>query len=295
MKVLGIDIGGTRIKYGTIENQKVVNTEIIATPQNTSALVEKLCEIIDASLDVSFAGIGVPGMVDADGTVHFPPNLPFLDGLNIKFEIEKLTGKKVIVENDANLIALGEWRYGSGQKASHTIVITLGTGVGTGIIVDGKLLRGANGWAGEGGHMIIDTDGPECYCGNRGCLESFIGTTHFIPRAKKFINDDQLDAEKLFQLATRGNTTAIRLWDEYGYWLGIGITNLVHLFSPSRVVLTGGVAKAFDSFKESLMKTLKQKVIGYSERNLKVVPGTLAEQASLYGVLYLSEESTKNG
>lgn len=289
MKVLGIDIGGTRIKYGIIHNQTVLITEFKKNPSSASSLMSLLCHIVKEYDDIDITGIGVPGMVDEEGTVHLPPNLPYLNGLNLKSEIERYTGKRVIVENDANLIALGEWAYGAGLKELNTIVITLGTGIGTGIITEGTLLKGHNGWGGEGGHMMINPKGPQCNCGNRGCLESIIGSVHFISRAKKILKTEQLDAEKLNELAQEGQPSAVKLWEEYGYWLGIGITNLVHIFSPSRIVLTGGLANAYESFKNSMFKTIENNIIGYSERRIEVVLGALAEQASLYGVLYLAK------
>ncbi len=297
--VLGIDVGGTQMKWGLVQEGRVRSVHKEKTPPHPKALESRIQRLVQELGPVDAIGIGVPGMVDEEGVVHDPPNLPEFHGFPLKQALEQITGLPVRIENDANLIALGEWKFGAAQGARHAVIMTLGTGIGTGFISDGRLVRGAHGRGAEGGHMILDPDGPPCYCGNRGCLESFLGTVHFIPRARSALAQgpevpsdlDQLDAAGLYKLAQQGHSVARELWREYGHWLGLGIVNFVHLFGPEVVVLGGGVAGAFDAFAPAMFQTLEQHVIGYPDRHLKVVPAALGMEAGIYGAWALLEDT----
>lgn len=297
--VLGIDIGGTQVKWGWVGREGVHAFYVLETPEEPETLVDWVHETVRQHPGIRGIGIGVPGMVDEEGTIHHPPNLPKFHGFPLKQAIEQRVHVPVYVENDANLIALGEWKFGAARGSRHAVVLTLGTGIGTGFICDGRLVRGYQGRGSEGGHIILDPNGPPCYCGNRGCLESFLGTVHFIPRARTALKQqdphlpdlEQLDAERLYRLARSGHPVARSLWKEYGYWLGIGIVNFVHLFGPEVVVLGGGVAGAFEAFAPTLLETLKTHVMGYAERNLRVVRAELGMKAGVMGAWALFEEA----
>ena len=293
MRVLGIDIGGTRIKAALLEHRQVVDRQTQATPQRPEAVVRLVATWAQAYAPLDGIGIGVPGMVDEQGVIRFPPNLPAFHGFPLREAVASATGVATRVENDADVYALGEWRYGAAQGSRFALVVTLGTGVGTGMIVDGRILRGFQGAGGEGGHIVVDPHGPTCFCGNRGCLEAYVGEVHFVEHARRRLQSQRhpvpptLNAQWLAEQARTGNPLCQELWHEFGHHLGIGLATLIHVLGPEVVVLGGGLAGAFDLFHESLHQELARRVMGYGQRPLQVKPGQLGDLAGPLGALAL--------
>lgn len=298
MRIAGIDIGGTRIKTGIFENGEIVERDVF--PTGASSGSEKIIgKIIDffKNRNVEKAGIGVPGLVDRKGVVRIPPNLPGWIEVDMKGIIEKETQIPVFIGNDANIYALGEWRYGKGKGKKNLIVLTLGTGIGGGIIVDGKLLMGSTGGAAEVGHITLDPSGPQCNCGGRGCLEAYLGSNYLAERArvlskkfdKKELETSDLSPLNLSIWAEAGNPLALSLWDEYGFYLALGIVNLIHIFDPELIVLGGGVKNAFKFFRERMWREIRKRTMSFEGRKVKIEVSSLGDDAGVYGAYYYAE------
>ncbi len=295
MRVLGVDIGGTRIKAALIQDRQVVVRRTVATDPRPEAVVQQIVRWSREFAPLAGIGVGVPGMVDEHGVVRFPPNLPAFHGFPLQEALQEATGLVVRVENDADVYALGEWRYGAARGSRFALVVTLGTGVGTGMIVDGQILRGFQGSGGEGGHIIVDPEGPTCHCGNRGCLEAYVGEVHFVEHARRYLKSrgvalpENLTARWLADQARNGDPLSQELWHSFGRYLGLGLVTLVHVLGPEVVVLGGGLAGAYDLFEASLLGAFRRRLMGSHLRTVAIKPGELGDLAGPLGALALLE------
>ena len=208
--VLGIDIGGTNIKMGLVAPTiDVIDRTEFATKsfaRDRKKMIGQIVDHIDGLIgknglvpkDIQGIGIGLPGLVDTPrGVVRFLPNIPGWQNVPLKKDLEKKLAIPVFLENDVNLIALGEWRYGAGRDVRNMVCMTLGTGVGSGLILDGQLYRGPGFAAGELGHMPLNEQGPSCGCGGYGCLESYVGNKHLVARAQAIMGRKEVTLEKM--------------------------------------------------------------------------------------------------
>jgi len=295
--VLGIDLGGTNIKFGLVEDGRVREKGTIPTEANLGkdAVISKVVGIVRIfEKQVSKVGLAVAGLVEHhEGIVFSPPNLPGWDVVKLKEIVTNETGKEIYVLNDANAYAIGEWRYGAGRGKNDIVAVTLGTGVGGGIVSGGKLVLGATHFGGEIGHMVIDPTGPQCNCGQRGCWEAYLGNGYFSQRIKAYYTRDGLyleeySPEKLSELAKGGDYKAQKLWEEYGEYLGLGLVNLIHIFDPELVVIGGGISNAFEFFISSCLDVLSERVMSFSHRKVSVVKALLGEEASILGASYFA-------
>ena len=301
--VIGIDMGGTFLKAGRCRNGEIEEFREIPTEaeKGPDAVVNNILRVISelALEDTVAVGIGAPGMVDTtNGIVRYPPNLPGWNEFPLGKILSEKTGLPVYVGNDANLYALGEWRWGAGQGARYLVVLTLGTGVGGGIIIDGKLLVGANFAASEVGHITISSDGPYCKCGNRGCVEAFLGRDYLVTFARRQIQkwrghtelseDAEITPKLLYELALKNDELALFVWREYGRMLGIAIVNYVHIIDPEIVVIGGGIANAWDLFINSTLEEVRSRLMSFPSRKLEIKKGILGNEAGIYGAAYLA-------
>lgn len=261
---IGIDLGGTSAKVALVRKGHVIARETsVATSgfPKPAALVGEITLAIRRLLgsgQPDRIGIGVAGDIDSDhGIVRVSPNLGWKN-VPLKALFARHFGCRIEVDNDANVAAWGLYHTQVPLHIKHMAVLTLGTGVGGGLIIDGRLHRGSTGSAGEIGHLNIDRDGPLCNCGNRGCLETYIGGPHLVARARRAIEEGRKTAlRKVFQsdpstlspltisqAAQAGDAFALSLWNEAGTALGIAIGDLVYLLNPKLIFFTGGVAQA---------------------------------------------------
>ena len=294
---IGIDLGGTNIAAGVVdEDNKIVAKQSVPTALPKSAdgiaddmvlLLGMVCEKAGISFaEIEKIGIGTPGAVNSDGVVENDANLGFKN-TPLRELLAVRTGKVVSVGNDANCAALGEQVAGAGRGTSDFIAVTLGTGVGGGIVIGGKLLSGVNGAAGEIGHMVIDKEGITCNCGNKGCFEQYASATALIRQAR----DAGLiveGARGVFEAAHAGNQKAIDVVNTYVEYLAIGITNLVDIFQPEMICIGGGVAAQ----GEYLLKPLCEKVASmrytkYSEKQTEICTAILGNDAGIIGAANL--------
>lgn len=286
MFAIGIDIGGTSIKGAVVNDTgKVLTRFAMDVNKNASGEdeVNRFCDVMiksindyDNSIKLEGIGIGMPGILDMDkGVVITSPNLPRWNGLHISKLISKRMGLPVYINNDANVATLGEARFGSGKEYSNLIMLTLGTGVGGGIIIDNKLYDGNKHQGAELGHMVIRVNGEKCGCGRRGCFEAYASATALIRDTKKEMDKcpdslmhdvskelGKINAKVVFEASRRGDKAAIRVMKRYVKYLSEGILNYCNIFRPEVVLLFGGVANEGDYLLDQVRHYLKNHKYG---------------------------------
>jgi glucokinase len=246
-------------------------------------------------------GVGAPGPVDAErGIVHTLVNVPGWREVPLARLLARRLRRPCRVDNDVNLVALGEWRFGAGAGSRHLVCLTLGTGVGGGLVFDGRLYRGAGGAAGELGHMVMDPDGPRCGCGRRGCFETLVSAPAVVRLAREAMRrghgpltaltraaGGRLTSQLVGRAARAGDARARRVWHTIGRRLGLGLANVVNLLNPDRIVIGGGVAKNWPLFAPRLKATLRAEAMEVSVRGVRVVRARFADQAGVLGAAVL--------
>ncbi|MCM8777334.1 MAG: ROK family protein [Candidatus Omnitrophica bacterium] len=303
-KAVGIDIGGTYIKVGlTDESGRVFKKQQFPTMAEKGSKevvlkqIEKGIEFVLEGLKEHPAGIGIgtPGVVDNEGTVFEAPNIPGWHNLPLKKIFSEKYNLPVVVENDVNSITWGEFLYGAGKGYNTIICITLGTGVGGGIVKDGKLLRGSKYSALEIGHIPIDYKGPQCKCGNYGCIERFVGRDYIVERAVKAINEgkntliyelvegklEDITPKVISQAYKKGDKVATDIWIDVGICLGALFSGLVNLLNPELIIIGGGISQNVEIMFETIEKTIKERAMRVFAENVKVVPSGLGIDAGI--------------
>jgi N-acetylglucosamine repressor len=298
--VIGVDAGPEKVECilsdltGEILKRY---TSRLVKPLTNEQFVSVLNEIIYKILDISdidqekIIGIGIAmhGVVDVEtGTSLVAPILK-LRNIPIKDVLEKEFNLTVHVENDARAMALGESWFGGHGDVDSMVAVNVGRGVGAGVVMNGKLYHGAQGIAGELGHMTIDMNGEICECGNRGCLQTLVSGEAIANRAAKQIQgiSGTLTGKEIFDLAEEGNESCIELLQETGRMLGIGITNLIHLVNPGKIVLGGGVMKSERFIMPTLVGTIHQRVLTDKARDTDIAVTRLGNDATLLGAVSL--------
>jgi glucokinase len=246
-------------------------------------------------------GIGCAGPVDRQaGLILNPPNLPGWVRVPLVERIEKALGRPAVLENDANAAALGEFRYGAGKGASSLVYLTVSTGIGGGIILDGKIWHGVKDGAGEVGHMTLLPDGPLCGCGNRGCLEALASGPAIARRAREALATGRpsrlreagdFTAADVVRLAQEGDALAAEVWDEAVRYLGLGVAAIVTILAPQRVVIGGGVAKAGDFLFEPLRREVRRRVKLVPVESVPILPAALGPDVGILGAAAVALES----
>ena len=305
MRTVGVDLGGTKCLAVALEAGNVVDERRVPTPVGETALLDALAGVATAvagATDVVGVGIGVPGLVDRGGVLRFAPNLPGVVDLDIKAELERRLGGPVRVDNDATCAAWGERQVGAAQGYDDVILVTLGTGIGGGIVAGGALLRGANGFAGEIGHMVVDPDGPDCPCGQRGCWERFAsggGLGRLGQRAAAEGRAGHVLAlaggdpalvrgEHVTAAAAEGDVEAHAVLADLAWWVALGLANLANAFDPQAFVLGGGLVEAGDVLLGPVRTAFADLLTGASYRpEIAIVPATLGEHAGAIGAACL--------
>jgi len=306
--VVGIDMGATHVTILVTDySARVVREldetlDINAGPEVCLPRVEELVYRIlaEAGLtikDVSAIGAGVPGPVVAGIGVSGPPIMPGWDGYPIRDDLARRFGLPVSLCNDAELGAIGEWAYGAGRGERHLAYIKVGTGIGAGLLLDGQIYGGANGSAGEIGHVTIDESGPICTCGNRGCLEALAGGRAIARRAIQEVNSGRrtmlseispvsnIRSRDVIAAARRGDLVSQQIVSEAGVHLGTALASLVNLFNPSMVVVGGGVAQIGDLLLEPIRETVHQRSLLPASRSVRITSALLGRRSSAMGAV----------
>ena len=303
----GVDVGGTTVKMGFFETdgRLMDKWEITTdTAENGKAVLPDIAKAIDNKLaqegisksDVEGVGIGVPGPVRGDGVVNGCVNLGW-GVINVAEELGRLTGLTVKVGNDANVAALGEMWQGGARGSKDVIMVTLGTGVGGGIIVDGHVVAGFNGAGGEIGHVTVNNDEIEpCNCGQYGCLEQYASATGIVRMAKRKLaktgdetslrNFAELTAKDIFDEAKNGDSVALGLVDELGEILGSALSNIACVTNPEVIVIGGGVSKAGQILLDTIRKHFKETSF-HACRDTRFELASLGNDAGIYGSMQL--------
>ena len=306
--VIGIDIGGTNIRAAVVNSNGEILHQIKVKSNARDGiehLLKNLGEVITSFADfqTECIGIGIPGIIDQkNGILTQAPNITGVKNFPLIKEIKKVTSlESIIVENDANSAALGEYWMGSGAQSNSMLMLTLGTGLGGGIVLNGELWRGEDGMAGEIGHIIIDPAGPLCNCGNNGCFESFV-SAEAVRRIvnnntvlKEFTKNTHPDdiPEKIMLLAIEGNEDSLQIWKDIGKTLGIGITSLVNLLNIDSVIIGGGLSNAWELFQNWMLIEIKKRALSGPGERLKIHPASLGDNAGIFGCAYLAYKELK--
>ena len=285
---IGVDIGGTNVRAALIGADNSIyqrfRSKTLSGAGNVG-FVTRLTEQLQAlaadaagkDLKLCGVGVGIPGLIAGDGTVRSSVNLRFLEGVNLSQQLSDSLHVPVVSCNDANLIALGEAAVGAGVGFRSLAVITIGTGLGSGLILDGKLWRGDHGFAAEFGHITVDPEGLPCPCGNRGCLEQYVSAS-----ALSRLGGGETP-EQLAEQARLGNQVAIAAFERVGYWLGTALAGLVNTLNLSGIVIGGGVSAGFDLFEPSLRRAVQERAFVQMVQELKLVRAGLGDDAGLLG------------
>ena len=268
--VIGIDVGGTK-SLGVVH---LGGTDVLRaerpTPSGIASLLDTIVEL-STELEQSArrlglskqstwnVGVGLPGLVTRSGVLRAAPNLIDVVELDAKKILEDRLQRRIWVENDATCAAVAEWREGAGANCNDFLLVTIGTGIGAGIVANGQLLRGTNGFAGELGHMFVDPVGPPCPCGRSGCWERYASGSGLALLARRAVENGEGDdfvlqagsiekirGEDVADLAARGSSQALGVLDEFGRWLAVGLSNMVNVLDPERIVIGGGAARMGD-------------------------------------------------
>jgi glucokinase len=284
MQVIGIDVGGTKVEVSTIVDGRAIAPQERPTPLDDSAAVidaieELTRQVIEKDGPPEVIGVGVPSQVDwATGMVVSSVNIP-LEGVRLSDELERRFGVPVFVDNDANVAALAEAQLVEGGPTRHLVMLTLGTGVGGGVIIDGRVFRGATGLGAELGHMVIEADGRPCpgrTCPNRGCIEAYCSGTALEKEAG-------MSGEEVEAAARAGDSVALAHLTDLGRWLGVGISNFVNIFEPEHIVLGGGLgASASDLFLDTAIEEARSRALRAGFERVKF---SLAKGGSDAGVI----------
>ena len=299
--IIAIDLGGTNLKVALLDLQyKIKDKEIISTrsflekEELISGIVHSINRVIKYNnldkTDILGVGLGLPGPVDAkSGIVHFFPNIPGWREVPLRSVLKNRVGLPVFLDNDAKIMALAEHRLGSAKGFSNVLCMTLGTGIGGGIIIGGKLYRGFNNAAGEVGHLPINEHGLSCNCGSSGCLEAYIGNNKIIKEARKEFKRN-ISLEELSALAAKGNKRAVKIWRQVGERLGFALAGVVNLLNLDAIVMGGGVANAGRTLFDSAKESLKKQAMSVHGSHVKIFKAKLGNNAGLIGAAIVVKE-----
>ena len=291
---IGIDLGATRLKMAVVDEKgkcsyrREVDTLFAS---DRAALIDSIASNVKdiiktsgiAKRSILGVGIGVPGPVDSRrGIVRYFPNIKGWEQVPLKSILEKKLRLKVALDNDVNAMTLGEYKFGAGKGAENLICLTLGTGVGGGIIINGEIYRGSTMCAGEIGHIPINEKGPKCNCGGIACLERYIGNRYILYRSKRVFGKD-VALERLDVLAAKGNKKAIGIWEDVGRKLAVALTGVVNLFNPDIIVIGGGVSKAGEFIFGPLRRELRARAMRDQARHVKIIRAKLGDNAGIIG------------
>jgi len=307
--VLGVDLGGTKILTAVTNSQgKMLSHDHSITPakKGHEAVIQSILESAHRALEqadvviseLTAVGIGAPGLSNPEtGILFTSPNLPGWRNVPLRDIIQERLGKKTFVINDANAAALGEFYFGAARGIRNFIYITLSTGIGGGIVIDGKIYSGAIGAAGEVGHMTIDDEGPICNCGNRGCWETLASGTALAKEARHRIKEgvatsileyaegdvEKVTAQVIYSAAERGDSLAKELIARTGYYVGVGLANLINIFNPELIVIGGGLSNIGDMLLEPAFEVAEERAYKEAFQAVRFASAGLGRNSGVLG------------
>lgn len=299
--IIGIDLGGTNLKCALLDgNLKIKARSSFNTKSfnNKEKLIQGIAFAVNSFIlsrklkkeTILGLGIGVPGPVDTfKGIVHFLPNIPGWKEVRLKQILEQKVNLPVFIDNDAKLMALAEYRIGAARGYENCLCLTLGTGVGAGLIINGTLYRGSDNAAGEFGHIPLNQSGPLCGCGSQACLETYIGNSAIIKEARKLFGQ-RITLERVSLMAKNNSIKAIALWGEVGKKLGLALSGVINLLNLDAIVIGGGVADAGRVLFANTKQTINQRAMKVQAKRVRLFKAKLGADAGMIGAGYLVKE-----
>jgi glucokinase len=305
--VVGIDVGGTKVlgvALDPADPTTVIGEARVPTPEGAAPLLDAMADVVrklGAGHGVGSVGVGIAGLVDRGGVLRIGPNLPGLLDVRVGDELDRRLGLPVRVDNDATCATWGEHVAGAARGERDALLVTLGTGIGGGMIADGELVRGAHGFGGEVGHMVVDPHGPDCPCGRKGCWERFASGSGlgYLGRAAALAyrfrrgvelagEPEAVRGEHVTRAAAEGDAEALAIVDHFAEWVALGIGNLLAILDSSLVVIGGGLVEAGDLLLEPIQAALPDRVMAPRQRaDVRVVAAELGERAGAIGAALL--------
>lgn len=296
----GFDLGGTQLKYGLVDEKgHVVFHKKVKTPEKIETLLQLLNDLwkdLEKKQEqpIKALGFGFPGIFSQkDQRILQSPNYPGIDNINLSPAISQFIPVPFTLNNDANMAAFGEYMCGAGQGVSSMILLTLGTGVGSGVILGGKLWQGACGFAGELGHVVVNPGGEKCKCGSQGCLETEVSAPKIVRNYKTLRqSDEKLTSEEIFHRAKRGDAAAQKAFYQAAYYLGISLSLVINLLNPEKILLGGGVIKAAEFLLPPAMEEAKRRSYKASYSSCRIEKSLLGNKAGFIGAALWAKENT---
>ncbi|MBU0478711.1 ROK family glucokinase [bacterium] len=313
--LIGVDLGGTNLKTGLVNMDGKILKKIIAdTGESKDIVLKQIVEAIENIIsktgkdksEIIGIGIGSPGLVDSEkGIIHGLTNIKGFENVHMKEYVESALDIPTSIDNDVNVMAYGELKCGAGKDAMNIVCLTLGTGVGGGIIIDGNIYRGSSLSAGEIGHIPVNVDGPKCICSGRACLESYIGKDRIIKRTiEKLIQRKESmilklvdgDLEKItpkivYEAAEKGDMLAIEIWKETAQYLATALTGVINFLNPEIIVIGGGIANAGKYIFDPLRDMIKKRVFPFLAEKIQIVHAQLGDEAGVVGSAMLAKNN----
>ena len=312
--VLCVDLGGTQLRVALCKPsppwivRRAAEPTAKSSPEAVISQIARMCREVSEGVpgsQIEAVGIGSPGPLNpTTGVVYDMPNLPGWRDVPLAEMVSTELGIRTLLNNDANVAALGEYRFGAGRGTRDMVYITVSTGIGGGIIVDGRLLQGARGLAAEIGHHTVEAHGIRCECGHVGCLEVYASGTAIARMATEAIESGRetvlsgrpsVTAKDVAEAARGGDALALEVMHTAGFYLGVGIVNLLHIFNPSRIILGGSVTKSFDLFREPMWATIRERAWAPYLEDFDIAPAELGDDVGLIGAMALILEKLGEG
>lgn len=310
--VLAADLGGTNLRMAVVTRDgQILHRERCLTPRNheADAIVSAIVGLVDrcrefAGNDGFVVSVAAPIIMNlSEGKIGVSPNLPMLNGFPLQSEVEKAVGVTTILENDATAAAIGESWLGGSKNVQNSICLTLGTGVGGGLIINGQPVRGPDGTAGEIGHINVEPEGYPCGCGSRGCLEQYSSATAVVRMAKEAAAEsnsplsglNEFSAGQVYEAAINGDVVAINAFKRMGYYLGLVLAGLINVLNPEVIVLAGGLAAGWDAFIPETREQIEKRAFRVPADRVKLVRAELGDDAGILGVAKVAFSSFLQG
>ena len=312
---IGVDIGGTNVKVALVDAKGFIaysNSAPTRAEMGYQSTIDNIKDVIKLSLKetntpqdhITGIGFGLPGQIDSEnGVVRLLPNIPGWVNVPLAKIMEEEFGIETKVDNDVRVATLGEYHFGAGRGCKNLICLTVGTGIGSGIIINGQLVRGASMSAGEIGHMVLqDIHGPICGCGDTGCLEALASGPAIVEMANNYITGGKSTKFRelaagapitpyiVYEAAKLDDAVAKKIFEITGYWIGIALSSVVNLLNPERIVIGGGVAQAGDLLFDPIREIINKRSLKISADAVKIVPAELGESAGVVGASLLVQK-----
>ncbi|MEN9286352.1 MAG: glucokinase [Actinomycetota bacterium] len=293
-RAAGIDVGGTKCLGVVLDADRDITSEhdILLQVRHATPRADKLVDALEVLVgelgDFDTIGVGVPGLITLDGVMRASPNIPGSVDVAVGAELSRRLGRRVFIDNDGNLSALAEWRFGAGRGSKNMWMVTLGTGIGGGYVLNGAVQRGVNGFAGEVGHIVVNPDGPRCTCGRKGCWEVYASG-----RGLKMLAAGE-SGESVINRARAGEADALTVLEAWSRWVAIGLASLTNVSDPDVIVIGGGVSEAADIVMPIVRRWFVESLYSPEQRqhpDLRVAQ--LGEHAGAIGAALMPQFSTE--